>query len=491
MIQFLKGGKGKRMNKLYDKIKANSWILGILFIILPFVMSIFFSVPSADDFTEAIKVSSGKNVFITAIKNANGCWIGWGGQWPIQFLEIICNPLIYFNETGHAVGMVLIFTFLIFVLLIYFFIKNVLKTFVGVENNKIIRAVFAFTLIALLNSGIYTEIFYWFVGNCYLWELEFILLNLIFIVKYSLNCNIKNGIILSLIGFVACFGYMYAISAGIFYLIVMYDKDMKSMKSFINRFYPLLFMILGGCLAVFAPGNFVRHKNYADEVNIVVALLRSVSEMAKYYVEVYSNVVFLLCMVVLFIIPIMFPDMIEKKIKVSPIILIVGQIISTFGAIFCVSLGYSDASFPNRIVFIINSTIVLWSSISFFALGKYISVREKFKNGLVRKVVALFVLVLIIVASNLEKNNLHEMPWVKILEKISDIAAESRYYRGIIKKIKTCKDTYIIIEDYSCDIPEETGIIKNIGLTEDEEHWINIIVSQYYGLEKVNYIVND
>lgn len=479
------------MKKVYDKIKANTWVFGILCIILPFVMSIFFSVPSADDFTEAEKVSSKGAAFITAIKGANYMWLNWGGQWPVQFIEICFNPLTYFRGTGHAIGIVLIFTFLLWVLLIYFFIKNVLKTFVGVENNKIIRAVFAFTLIALLNSGIYTEIFYWFVGNCYLWEFEFILLNLIFIVKYSLNCNVKNGIILSLIGFIACFGYMYAISAGIFYLIVMYDKDMKSIKSFINRFYPLVFMIIGGCLAVFAPGNFARHRSFDDEVNIVVALLRSVSETVKYYVEMYSNVVFLLCMVVLFIIPIMFPDMIEKKIKVSPIILIASQIISTFGVIFCVSLGYGDAYIPNRIDFIINSTIVFWSSISFFALGKYISNREDMKNDLVRKVVALFVLVLIMVNSNLEKNYLHEMPWIKTLEKISAIAAESRYYRGIIKKIETCKDTYIIIEDNSGDIPEETGIIKNIGLTEDEECWINAVISRYYGLEKVIYIVND
>jgi len=55
----------------------------------------------------------------------------------------------------------------------------------------------------ILNSGVYSEIFYWFVGNCYLWVIMFIMLAFLFYNHIVLDE--KSNYLHLVVGGVICF----------------------------------------------------------------------------------------------------------------------------------------------------------------------------------------------------------------------------------------------------------------------------------------------
>lgn len=471
---------------------SNMWLTWVIVFILPFIFSIYLSVPSADDFTEALSVRGSSNLFVASVKGASNMWKNWGGHWPVQFLEKFCNPLVW-SESYRSVGVALVISFMLLVVLLGLYVHTLIKDLIRIDDKSVSRFVFIIILFVFLNTSIYPEIYYWFVGNCYLWELEFALLNGILIVKYFNNLGRKRGILLSLIGFIACFGYLYAPSLGIMYVLVMSLRREKIKRKMISALYPLAFMILGGCLSVFAPGNFVRHTYIEEGIHVKEALINTVSVTMRCYVDIFSNAIFVLGLMGLLGIARMSQS---KGINngITPITLIGAQIISIGCVVFCVALGYGTASsLPNRIIFIINAIIVLWSTLTAFVSGLYLrgQIINAQKLKVIERGIMLVVLLLIVNALNMDGNYIENIPWVKTVLLFENEVNESRYYISLLEELQSSSDDNIVLIKDGADIPSQTGIIKTIGLSDDSTFWVNVALSKWYDKESISYVVNE
>ena len=65
-----------------------------LIFMTPMIISIFHSLPSADDFSMAVGIKDRGDLLGMSLKRANGFYMSWSGSWSAIFLETVLNPLV-------------------------------------------------------------------------------------------------------------------------------------------------------------------------------------------------------------------------------------------------------------------------------------------------------------------------------------------------------------------------------------------------------------
>lgn len=489
------------------------WILVISVIVFPYIVTIPFSTPFSDDYWMAATISNlDGNVVFNAVEATNSFYINWAGGWPFNFIQILFNPLLYFPSSSFVYGAELSLFFLLFVVIFYFYWKCVFRYIFKFYSLNKIRLYFTLFLFVFLNTGIYSEIFYWFVGNSYLWECFFCLLNQICIIIFfrKKSNNIKYFVFLLVIGFIACFAYQLAVISGFLYIFELYNYIWcNKRKNRIMIWIPLLVMILAGIVSCFAPGNFYRQQ--ATAINSGVSFTSSAilynASRAIYYaaqnsfisiINMLKQPLFVLLLGVSFLIG----RHISSNLKIfgTMIVMFVSFLI-IFLVCFPIAYGYSSSDLPNRCIFVINFAIILVLCFSFILIGHLFfnlnikSVDVSQLSKLLILCMCVYTLTVFVYYAPSGVRYYKQIPWATTVLKINDCYHESCFTKETLKFLEEDVDANVAIDGnkYSIDEIEEhassigprTGIIRKFVLSSGKDHWVNIAVAKYYNKESV------
>lgn len=455
----------------------------VLMIVFPFSVTILYSVLSADDFAMYNILSHDKLLLIEAVEQALVFWKGWGGGVPFNFFEICLNPLNFSLPYGYGAGIILELIFVIFVISLWWYIKTVSTAMLKCDS-KAAFAIFIVALLGILNAGIYDEIYYWFVGSAYLIELIFMLWNQALIIRLmEKKFSFKYQLLLIIIGFTACFGYQLAVFSGIIYIIEIFKtNNYKQVK----RWVPLAFMILGGALSAFAPGNLTRHAVIDTKLDIKQALLFAFQNEISSVIKAVNSPVYLLVIGICLVMGCKYVIIKQNKIAIY----IIGGLVSLMGIIFPIALGYSSDDLPNRMEYLINIEIYIWSVIIALYAGGAIKLKDntitEFIEENSKKLVAILVMVVMVQLSSLDigaQNFRYEkLPWVYTAMNIKNAYNESKYNKDILEEIYTCEDDDVVIKYQEYQV---TGLIKPVGIGTETTNWINEEIAKSAGKKSV------
>lgn len=342
--------------------------------IFGYVYSIYYSIPVGDDFSMGMDVS-GKNIFLASIERANWFYINWGGQWPFFFIQTLVNPLNLIQGNEHAPGIVLLAFFVLFLTVLFFLVKTFFKEVMGNEEFHTYTGAFLIILAAVLNGGLYYDVFYFFVGNCYMQAATTIMLTMIFVIKYIKHHRISSGVAASIIGLIGCIFYAQSIMPLIVMLAFIAFDTYWEKKIRISSVYPFIFMFVGACIGAFAPGNFVRKtQSHNAQIKVVVAVKDTIMNLVRVYRDLILDPVFIIAIVVLVIIGAKACKYIAEDIKLSYVIamLAISILITLVGA-FPVALGYGDYALPMRVTFYLKLYAILGLASTALITGGYLS----------------------------------------------------------------------------------------------------------------------
>ena len=495
------------------KLKNNKYLLNFLWlslfvlILLPFCTTIIFSVPYADDFSMALSPMQDNNIIANSFNIAVNFWFTWGGGIPFNFLQGCLNPLVLFGPNSYFYGLELVIFFLLFVVVLYFFIKVFLKYVFHVNSIFIIRFYYLLILFTFLNTMIYQEIFYWFVGNSYLWEVCFCLINQCFIIMYFRSeKTVLYGVLLSIVGFIACFAYQIAVFSGCLYIIEVYCAKRRGVKNIFIKLIPLLIMIAAGCISCFAPGNFSRHsfielsKNSpsvgggpgsvvndmsSGGLHIGSALLYSISSFFDINIKLFIQPLFILLLFVGFLVG----NRINSRTSdyINPLFTVLLLLISIYLTCFPVALGYSSALLENRIYFYINIFAVIGYVLNAVYLGIYLKNKEILLPLSKNYTICLSLAVLVFTFGALfqvcpnNKTYFENLPWSQTSSNIQKIITDSSRVKQTIKYIADSPEQDVVVKESAGNKQDnENMFISSLKLSEDKNHWINKDLAKYF-----------
>ena len=498
----------------------NSWFLIlILIIIAPFVFTILFTLPANDDYSMAVKTFELEgNIFAKAIQQANIQYLTWGGGWPFNFLQIILNPLLLAGPTSYFCGIELVLMFLAFVVAFYYLLKVILKYAFNLKSYSIIGLIFACSLFAFLNTSVYFEVFYWFVGNSYLWELVFVLLNQILIILYFRKGFKKIYFyLLIIIGFISCFAYQIAVFSGVLYLfeLFFFYKNNGS-KTFNSRnlihIIPLLVMILGGVISCFSPGNFVRQivaeaatrgesldplyvyqhmSEYRSNFHFAPAIYYSAVNTFKIYLDLFKKPLLLIAFCVVFVIGLFIKD--AKNLRINPVILLIFQVLTVYLSCFPVALGYSNGACPNRVCFIIDFFIVLYLSLFFLNLG--VLIRPLFTNNklFIAKTAMISILFLCMAfcvywTDNNGSSYFQKSCWMQTYHLVNGCISNRSETIKTVEYIMNSPEEDVVIDSKEYLVNRMLGLQVPFTVYDNPDIWINKDVAKYFNKRSVRTI---
>lgn len=424
--------------------KGNILLTAILIaVIVPYAYTILYAVPSTDDFWMAAGVDK-ENMLQSAINTANSFWMNWGGMWLYEFLRVFLNPLARFGATSSLLGVELVIWF--------------------------------------LNTEVWTEVFYWFVGSAYMWAMTFVLLTVALEMVYFNKPSIWNGTVLSVIGAIAASFYSQAVFPCMIFLLFITKDFFDNKKINLKKIVPFLFFLLGAISSLVAPGNFQR-KGASGEAGLglltalkdtFVIWLGNLFDLVKNPLAVIMAVFFVLLGMV---------AMREKKEKYRyPAVPFVLTLMCLFVAYFPFALGYGNSTYlPNRAKFAFNLFAVLSFSASFMYLGGWLKYEKKMKFAKKELTYGVAGLAVFAYVCLIPTQYYQELPYAQTVAQTHQVKVANDEWRYLLNAIEASEEENVEFERSTIYTP----IIKAPGITSDSKHSINQNIADFYGKESV------
>ena len=461
------------------------FMIVVIILILPFIGNIWYSLPSADDFSMLYDYDHSISIFVNAISKANTMWITWSGEWSYSFIQILINPLLFSGCNSRLLGIELIIFFIIFIAAIVVCIRELICEIFQCKSVKYVYFAIALILIMVMNSGLYPEIYTWFIGSIYMIELTFTLFCIYLIFRYYNNSEMKTAVVLSIFGFFTCMGIMVVSIVCLVYLFLFFPAYIKKKKKMRN-FIPFLFCVSGGIVSVAAPGNYARHDTVeTGGLHFFKAVKNTLYIECMYSGAIIRDVLIGMCLIIIAVIFYYYAR--KHKINneyIHPLWAIVFYVLSNFLVIFPFALGYSSADVPNRIQYVINTFIIL--GLGFCAIDFGIWLGSKEKEPVDKKSVRIiaFVLLLAVYLGPLNKEYFRNTPYAQQIIGYNDTVACYDDWQNIFSEIEDSTDDVVIRSDGIHASPN----IKSPMIMSDTSHWINISVARYFNKKTVKMI---
>ena len=449
-------------------------VIAIIVIVMPVALTILYSIPASDDFAAALTVSK-RNPFSTSVKTANHMYMTWGGIWSFYFLEDLINPLVYFDATGFALGIELLVIFVIFIITIALVIDAIMLLLVGKHNMSINSLILALFLTIFINTEIYTDVYFWFVGNCYMWGL---ILNNILIVSaiYYLKCDnhsMFRMILLSLFGFFACLDYRGAILSGVVYLFVLF-KCSTRVEINIKQILPLVFMVFGGITAVIAPGNFKRQAGMSTGGGLGQAFVDAAWDEMYSLKMAFGKPIIIVAVLGIFAIG-LFVKVQSKRLLRDTILTMLTALLVGYLNYFPLALGYGSRALPSRITFGFYYQFFILFSFSLILLGNYIS--DKFKTIRDRIKILGIVVPIIGLSIILGTGHYRDTVWYSMYNYFPNTKEVSTGWKMIFEEINNSEN-----ENVTITIPAYyLGTILMTPQFGDKDNYVNVTAAKYFG----------
>lgn len=189
------------------------------------IISIFHSLPSADDFSMAVGIKNRSDLLGMSIKRANGFYMSWSGSWSAIFLETVLNPLVWFKGKGAiaALRIGLILNCAVFITVLVLLWNSICKNLLNIESAVIRNVLSIIVVWGILLGNVYSEIFYWYVGSVYSWYMTFAMLSIIGMIEYFLGEQNKDThlVLLTIWGSLACSLLNFIIPVILIYIFIL------------------------------------------------------------------------------------------------------------------------------------------------------------------------------------------------------------------------------------------------------------------------------
>lgn len=456
-------------------------VLILLIVITPYLYTILYALPSTDDFWMAAGVDK-TNLFWDAVNTANSFWLNWGGMWLYEFLRVFLNPLVLFGATSAFLGVELEIFFLIFVgsmgILNFTFWKYVIR-----ERKKVyVMASYLMLLIWFLNTEVWTEVFYWFVGTAYMWAMTLILLTVALEIIYFNKPRVWIGVLLSVVGAVACSFYSQAVFPCSIFLLFIGKDIYENKKINLKIIIPFVFFLIGAFSSLVAPGNFQR-KDVENGVGLGFA-----SAVKDTFVIWLGNLFDLLKNPLALIIAILFVALGMICLKEGknryrhPLIPFGLTLIGLFIAYFPFALGYGNATYlPNRAKFSFNMFAVLAIAVSCMYLGGWLRYEKKILLTKKRAMYGLACLMVFAYTCLIPTKYYEELPYAQTVAQIHQVKLANEQWRYLLDRIEGAEEENVVFERSVINTP----IIKSPGITSDKDNSINKNIADFYEKESV------
>ena len=477
----------KSISRLFKKNNMKYFVTAILLVaaVGPIIWAASYGVFSADDFTmmSFVLKADGNSGFIKALANTRYYYNEWSGSYAVYFIEAFMAYML--SKHNRLLALYLVGTIILFVILFGMLVKLVCD-YAGLQK-KISFWFFTGTIIPFFCYRFYTEIYYWFIGNCgYCLSLIIGLIELNFLLA-ARKYKSKICIFMSLI-FAAIMGGMWLEVLGavcyIMFMFSIYDyiKNRRVGRDILSVF---AVTVAGGIVAVCAPGNYVRHSVIdTSGTHPFLCLFHSFITAIEELMTYVENPYLILFMIILFYIGVR--TLIIKTDTLKMFLVIANSILLCMVTCYPVLLGYSTQlveSMPNRCMFVFDFIACICLMVMAFEAGTYFRTKELIDSSWhIKSVICcVWLLVFMLLAPHL----LYTANWVT-LSQLSD--GEIRQYSIDIKKmlgsIKNSDDQDMLVYY----VPKCPSSFREAGISEDEKAFANVVIAEYYHKHSVRYI---
>lgn len=471
----------KTLNKLLYSKKIKTILMALLVIyLLPFLYSVFLSVPSLDDFPNPIGIND--NYFIECINSVINSYFTWQGQWWDNIVATLINPLSISRGFSNSYGIIMVLNFILLIISFYLFIKNIIKYYTNYCNSNIVVIIVFMFCVLVTNTKIYSQIFYWFCGSGYLRGIIYNLFLISLIIKIFNTDSTTSRVFVSIFGFLTCTGFNGAVFSGLFYLVLLIN-DYRNHKLKIKNIIPLVFMIIGGLTGVLAPGNFVRHAQMDKTgVHPVIACWYAIVDGGLIVTKLFTNPFFISYLIIIFIIGIKIKnDIFTYKYSLLSIFLY-GVLL--FFLCFPVALGYSAISFENRIYGFIDIISIIWLTPTLLYLGGSFA-RHNINFSINRKITTCFIVIFTVYSVIYYIFN--NVPYIYTIQNLPKMKKANIEWREVYHKIEN--DNNINIDIYISKETLECPVLNPSGLDANVDNWVNKRMANFYGKDSIRFIV--
>lgn len=467
-------GQGKKI------IITATIVLAYVLLVLPYVITIPFSIPSADDFSMGANLSY-PSLIMSAFERANYCYFNFGGGiWIYMFLEVLLSPIVSYEINSMAYGITMLSIFFLTVVSLNVFYRNLFTYEIKVEKilNREILILFG-TAIPLVGAC-YPEIFYWFDGSHYAWFMVFSLWACNYMMKYFHRGEKKiNFILFSVLGMLSCSATSFTVPVTLFYIVLLYKYRRKGLR--MKDFIPILFFVVGALTCILSPGVQAR-KEYlgGGSINIysminagVMTIIGALSRLHSLFSECPCSFALLFLVFLMGI----WNRGTEKKTLGTVCLNFIAPILATMGALYPVMLGYGVCAMPNRICFVFDYLFFVTMILTAFALGQYFGWAYNFEWDK-SKWIMVIVLYLFVVYSSLIAGRWYpDSCWAKSIFSLADIKKEHDEWIDIFCEIEASEEKNVIVKHTRINA---TDILNDPQIGEDEDYWVNGAAARFF-----------
>ena len=473
--------------KLLENWKFLICIFLICILLLPMIYTIFYSLPSTDDFSVATNVSI-SSLFSDSVRYANQRFFSWTGLWVYMFIETFINPLIRFPLESYGIGIEMIILFSLFVISLFAAINTASRKILGITEKTTIAVYFLAFLFVFLNTNIYSEIYYWFVGSSYMMAMTLGLITIALTIRFFYNNKPtkREMILLSVIGALACNFFQEAILPGMVYVILWGSFSIKERKPLWKKSIPFWIMLLSGVIAVAAPGNYARHTSFSSDVNLLKAFFDAMIISVKILKHMIQQPLVIALLIMGIYIGIRHTCKTSKLTRIYIISIFLSLTTLVLNS-FPIALGYAGAGyFPNRLYFVLDLVLLVGMLSSAICIGMYVKsipAYEAFlKSGYVGISMAAFVF-LLLYSTLVYGQNISKLPWSQTVVAMKDVKEIHDVWPECLIEIRDSEDSNVVVEIDKKYF--DSPVLQLPRITGDAENWKNKATARLWGKESV------
>lgn len=481
----------KNCSKKIDTYILFMEIVVLIFLILPILIVSFFSIPIGDDFSTGYevlkKMEEGKNIWNAAMACTVHRYLVWGGFYSGQFLNFLINPYINWGMAGYHIVIFLINLFSMVSL--YFFVYSILKYIFDVHRVSIHMTFYLMSILMFYEVAYNSEIYYWYcVSVSYTLLISLMLWAIGLALKIINKTSIFGMVMAGILGFIVSGAALnvVALNCGIALLIFIYGYVAK--KKWAQGVY-FCGAFLGAITNVCAPGNFIRHESIMEGYAITDALMAAFKQFNDRILYLMKTTPYIMILSIVFIISIkcLRSSTVKGNFKIVILMFLLIYIAGTV-VNFPVLLGYGEGYFPDRCVYVEDCLIY----IGFFVWTIYLAKTVTEKRT--EKVIGIILAILTVINGSLfitEKlyNNLSEWTSIKCIEELHSGTAQNYYdyWSDVLNQIEQSNETVVTV--IKSENEGTNHLLPTMGITSDEDNWVNKAVAIYYGKETIQLII--
>lgn len=477
----------KKKNVLVKKGSCKYFFLIIimyLLIILPYFFSVMNTIFSADDFSFAAAILQldvkNDNYFRTICEFAFSRWYTWSGGWLIAIFPTGVNPLVISRQPFLLLEIEMSFFFLAFVISFIMLMDSVMTYLFCISNRLVRHGFILLSLFVVLNTQIYSEIFYWYTGTNYICRICSELICIALMIKFFMGKDDKRtAVFLGISGFYACNGLQGIVPVLLIYLFLWFRKYKREQKVCFQECFFFLLFLTSSLLNVCAPGNFARH-HAIDETGIHVfdAVGYTCNNLVVLSIQLFANPVVFIFMISFLLLGFV---LFYNEIKLQHMFwVIITFVILMFGMMFPVSLGYSSTVVPNRVFFVFAVHFLFCVGIILVFIGNYAAQRIQIQVS--RKMILPFILSSIIVIYFSLSGWLIQSPYYITLSNLHSDKLIHNQYVELLCSIDSSDDRVVELDISHIG---QSPVLKTIGFSQDAQYWVNEAIALFYEKDAV------